>query len=237
MVDKNQIQDKINKSASFYNKYLKLDYQLAEFGFEKIEPFIQGSLGLEIGPSNGYMTKSLVKKFKTLHLVEGSEYLLKQIPDYPNVVKFHSMLEDYESEVPYDTIIMSHVLEHTAHPEIVLKKIYGLLKPDGVFIVSVPNAKSIHRLVAVQMGLLSNEYELNQRDHELGHYRVYDLKILRSQLSHAGFKVETSGGYFLKPLSNGQIEEYWSQEMIQGFNKVGEQFQEFCAEIFAVCKR
>jgi hypothetical protein len=86
MENKNEIQDKINKSALFYNKFLKLDYQLAEFGFEKIEPFIHGSLGLEIGPSNGYMTKILVNKFKTLHVVEGSEYLLKQIPDYSNVV-------------------------------------------------------------------------------------------------------------------------------------------------------
>jgi 2-polyprenyl-3-methyl-5-hydroxy-6-metoxy-1,4-benzoquinol methylase len=147
------------------------------------------------------------------------------------------MLEDFESEIQYDTIIMSHVLEHIAQPATVLKRIYNLLKPDGVFVVSVPNAKSIHRLVAVQMGLLVNEYEMNERDHELGHYRVYDLDILKSHLSEAGFKIDTCGGYFLKPLSNAQIEQYWSQEMILGFYKVGEQFQQFCAEIFAVCKR
>jgi hypothetical protein len=132
---------------------------------------------------------------------------------------------------------MSHVLEHIKDTALVLGKIYNWLQDDGVFLVSVPNAKSIHRLVAVQMGLLNSEYELNDRDHELGHYRVYDLELLKEDVIKAGFKVIESGGYFFKPVTNGQIENNWTPDMIEGFYKVGNLFQENCAEIYVVCKK
>ena len=194
-------------------------------------------MALEIGPANGEMTKLLKDEFSILHLLEGSKELLDQIPDYNNIVKFHNLIENFATDIKYDTIIMSHVLEHIADPVLVLKKIHALLKTDGIFLVSVPNAKSLHRMVAVTMGLLTSEYNLNERDHELGHYRVYDMEILKSYLVKAGFIINYSGGYFLKPLSNSQIEQNWNQKMIEGFYKVGDQFQEYCAEIFAVCSK
>ena len=52
----------------------------------------------------------------------------------------------------------------------------------------------------------------NARDHELGHYRVYDIDLLKSHLSEAGFKIKDSGGVFFKPVSNGQIEKNWNPE-------------------------
>jgi SAM-dependent methyltransferase len=234
----NEISRIVDQSANFYNNsFLQFDYRLAEFGFQTLRPYFKGKLALELGPSSGYMTKSLIKEFETLHLVEGSENLLSQIPDYPNIIKYHSLFEDYDTDNQYDTIIMSHVLEHISDPILVLKKIYNWLKVGGVFCVAVPNAKSIHRLVAKEMGLLKNEYDLNQRDIELGHYRVYDLTILKEHVLQSGFKIVESGGYFLKPLSNGQIESYWSAEMIQGFYKIGKQFQDNCAEIFVICSK
>lgn len=232
------IKQKVDDSARFYSEsFLNVDYQLAEFGFDSLKPYFKGKLALELGPASGYMTKSLVHKFETLHIVEGSGHLLSQIPDYNNVVKFHSLFENYETDMQYDTIIMSHVLEHIAEPVKVLSQIYNWLDKEGVFLVAVPNAKSIHRLAAVEMGFLSSEYELNQRDYDLGHYRVYDTQTLKADLLAAGFKIKYSGGYFLKPISNSQIESHWSQEMISGFYKVGKYFQENCAEIFAVCTK
>jgi trans-aconitate methyltransferase len=233
-----KIKQKVEDAAAFYNQsILNFDYQLAEFNFLSLKPFFKGSLALELGPASGYMTKLLVNEFDKLHIVEGSESLLKQIPEYPNVKKFHSLFENFETKDRYDTIIMSHVLEHIEDPVTVLKKIYNWLDANGTFLVSVPNAKSIHRMVAVEMGLLTSIYELNSRDHELGHYRVYDLDILKDHLTTVGFKVKETGGVFLKPLSNGQIEKNWGPEMINGFYKVGKYFQEYCAEIFVVCTK
>jgi 2-polyprenyl-3-methyl-5-hydroxy-6-metoxy-1,4-benzoquinol methylase len=233
-----ELSQKVNESANFYTtSLLNFDYQLAEFSFQTLLPFFRGKLALELGPASGYMTKLLVNHFESLHLIEGSQKLLDQIPAYPNVIKHHTLFEDFETDLKFDTIVMSHVLEHISDPVYILKKIFDWLKPEAVLLVSVPNAKSLHRLVAVQMGLLSSEYELNSRDLELGHYRVYDKPVLITHVKEAGFKILESGGYFLKPVSNGQIENNWNQEMINGFYKVGKYFQDNCAEIFVVCTK
>lgn len=232
----NELENKVVESSKFYNdSFLKVDFKLAEYGFQTIKPFFRGNSALELGPASGYMTKNIVNEFASVHLVEGSSQLLNQIPDYENVIKFNSMFEDFNTDETFDTIIMSHVLEHISDPVFVLEKIKSWLKPDGVFIVAVPNAKSIHRLAAVQMELLDSEYTLNERDHQLGHYRVYDLNLLKEHVRQAGFDVIYSGGYFLKPVSNAQIENNWTEEMVEGFYKLGQQFQENCAEIFLVC--
>jgi len=232
----NDIKKGIDESSSFYEKsFLSFDYKLADYNYLTLKPFFQGDLALELGPASGYMTKHLVNDFKNLHIIEGSELLLKEIPDYSNVKKTYSLFEDFETDVRYDTIIMSHVLEHVSDTLMVLNKIKAWLKEDGVFLVSVPNAKSIHRLAAVEMGMLTSIYELNSRDKELGHYRVYDLDSLTNDIQFAGFTIREKGGIFLKPLSNGQIENNWNDQMIDGFYKLGKKFKENCAEIYAVC--
>jgi len=232
------VKDKVDNSSSFYlNSILNFDYKLCEYNFKTFQPFLKGSIGLELGPATGYMTKHLINYFKELHVIEGSGELLKKIPDYKNIKKVHSLFEDYKATVQYDTIVMGHVLEHIHEPIALLKKIHTWLDDDGIFLVSVPNAKSIHRIVAVQMGMLESIYTLNSRDKELGHYRVYDMDTLKSDVIEAGFSIVESGGIFLKPLSNKQIEDTWTDEMIDGFYNISSQFKDFCAEIFLVCKK
>jgi SAM-dependent methyltransferase len=229
-------EQKVQKAAPFYTEQiLDIDYKQAEFVYRSIKPFFKGDLALELGPASGYMTKVLVNDFGKLHLIEGSQQLIDQIPDYPNVVKHCAMFEDFSTDLKFDTIIMSHVLEHIEHPIQVLQKIKTWLAEDGVFIISVPNARSIHRIVAVKMGLLKSVNTLNERDHFLGHYRVYDMETLRTDISKAGYTIGKEGGSFLKPVSNAQIQEHWTTEMVEGFFETGKEFPENCAEIFIVC--
>jgi SAM-dependent methyltransferase len=229
---------KVQDASLFYNEQiLNIDYKQADFVYQSIKPYFKGNIALELGPASGYMTKNLINNFEILHLIEGSKELLNQIPEYPNIIKHHSMFEDFDFDFQFDTIIMSHVLEHIEKPLEVLTQIKNWLKNDGIFVVSVPNAKSLHRLVAVKMGLLPTEYTLNDRDHVLGHYRVYDLDTLSKDLLTSGFKIVQTGGSFLKPLSNSQIEQYWSNKMVDGFFEMGKQFPENCAEIFIICSK
>ena len=117
-----------------------------------------------------------------------------------------------------------------------LRRVSLWLKDDGRLLIGVPNAKSFHRLAAVKMGLLSNEYELNERDVALGHYRVYDLNSLTAHAEEAGLEVMEKGGVFLKFLSNAQIEEFFTEEMMEAFNSLSKEFYFNSAEVFIVCK-
>src|SRR6185436_656679 len=97
-------------------------------------------------------------------------------------------------------------------PVTLLRRIKGWLADDGVFIVGVPNARSFHRLAAVEMNLLETVYTLNDRDRAVGHYRVYDMDSLKKDAVSAGYKVEDTGGIFIKFFSNAQIEEFLNED-------------------------
>jgi SAM-dependent methyltransferase len=226
---------KVQESAQFYNEsFISFDYKLTEMNYLSLRCFFRGRKALELGPALGQMTKYIVSDFDKLDLIDGSKDLLDQIPNYTNVNKYHAYFEEFITEKKYDTIIMSHVLEHIENPVKLLNYIMQWLENDGVLIVSVPNAKSLHRQVAVEMGLLENEFQLNDRDHKLGHYRVYDLVNLKKDAIEAGYRILNEGGIFLKPVSNVQIEENWNDEMIKGFYEIGKQYANLCAEIYVV---
>jgi 2-polyprenyl-3-methyl-5-hydroxy-6-metoxy-1,4-benzoquinol methylase len=221
--------------ASFYNDTnLNFDYYLVEKGYNQFKAHFNGKKALELGPASGYMTKFLVNDFDKLTLVEGSKTLLDQIPEYSNVDKVHCLFEEYEPNQKFDTIVMNHVLEHIENPVDLLKRISEWLSETGVLIIGVPNAKSFHRLAAVKMGLLKSEYELNNRDKELGHFRVYDFESLINDAKLANYKVQYQGGVFVKFLSNAQIVETLSKEAIDAYFELGEVFKENAAEIYVV---
>lgn len=85
------------------------------------------------------------------------------------------------------------------------------------------------------MGLLKESCDLNERDHALGHRRVYTQDTLRMDVLAARLQLLEMGGVFFKPLSNKQIQDHWNEEMIEGFYFLGKDFPENAAELYAVC--
>lgn len=74
----------------------------------------------------------------------------------------------------WDLITAFDVIEHVAEPVEALRAILAALAPQGTFVCSVP---------AFQF-LWSKHDELNH------HFRRYNLALLRSQLTEAGFEVQ-----------------------------------------------
>lgn len=182
------------------------------------------------------MTRLLVNDFAQLTVVDGAKELLDAIPDFPNVTKVHSLFEEFEPPDWFDTVILEHILEHVDDPHAILTRARGWLGPAGRLLAGVPNANSIHRLIGVKMGLLGETTELNPRDLAQGHRRVYTPNSFRDELERAGLRVTQFGGVFFKPLSNQQIQDYWSEELKEAFYELGKDFPEHAADLFAVCE-
>ena len=228
----------LDKISNYYlNQQPNIDKKLIQFRYNTIKKYFKGKKCLEIGIAEGIMTKNLVKNFAEVTVVEGSKILLSNIKDFINLIKVNQLIENYDTRKKYNTIILDHVLEHVKNPNIILKKIYNLLDKNGVFIVGVPNADSLHRLIAVEMGILKKKNSLNIADHKLGHRRVYTSKLLKKTLVRNKFKIKKFEGVFLKTLSNQQIEEFFDEKVINGFYKVGKKLPEYCAEICFVCAK
>lgn len=87
------------------------------------------------------------------------------------------------------------------------------------------------------MGLLNSTKQLNETDKLIGHRRVYDLETLKNDFVQADLKIIHCGGYWLKPVSNAQIERDWTPEMVDAFLKLGEKYPDIAAEIYIVATK
>ena len=198
----------------------------------------RGTSCLELGPAEGVMTELLLQSFPLLTLVDGSEQFCDQLRErFPDATVVRSLFEDFSPERQFDAIVLGHVLEHVADPSALLTSAREWLAPDGAIYAAVPNARSLHRQAAVLMGLLGSEHELNETDLHHGHRRVYDPESFRSDVLGAGLRIKVFGGYWLKPLSNAQIDETFTPEMIQAFMRLGERYPDIAAEIYVIATR
>ena len=196
--------------------------------------FVPGNC-LELGPAEGLMTRRLYDDFGDLTMVEASPQFCVSLRDrFPSAVVVESLFETFSPERTFDNVVLGHVLEHVIDPVAILTSVRAWMSPSGRLFAAVPNARSIHRQLAVVMGLLESESTLNETDARMGHRRVYSPDQLSADIQAARFNVETRGGYWLKPVSNAQIERDWTEEMIDAAMQVGERYPEIAAEIFVV---
>lgn len=191
---------------------------------------------LELGPAEGVMTDLLFPLYEDDYtVVDGAPHFIDSLKKRHQGIKCYAMLfEEFEPERKYENIILGHVLEHVQNPVDILMKCGSWLTESGCIIAAVPNAESLHRQAAVKMGLLKHTKELNETDKLNGHRRVYDLPKLKSDFVEAGLRIVETGGYWLKPLSNSQINNTWTSEMIDAFLSIGELYPNIAGEIYIV---
>jgi 2-polyprenyl-3-methyl-5-hydroxy-6-metoxy-1,4-benzoquinol methylase len=209
---------------------------MVEYTFRIVQRHLTGTTVLEVGPAEGVMTGHLVKTGKRMTVVEGSATFCASLRErFPDAKIVNALFEEFEPEGTYDNIILGHVLEHVEDPVACLRKVARCLTlKTGKVFASVPNARSIHRQAAVIMKLLPTEDTLNELDIHHGHRRVFNPETFRNVFYQAGLNIEVFGGYWLKPVSNRQIDESWTPQMIEAFMQVGERYPDIAAEIYAL---
>jgi 2-polyprenyl-3-methyl-5-hydroxy-6-metoxy-1,4-benzoquinol methylase len=209
-----------------------------EYSFEVFSRHIQGTNILEMGPAEGVMTELLYTLGKKLTVVEGAETFCKSLKErFPNAEVVNSLFEQYQPSQKFDNIVLGHVLEHVDNPVEILRHAASWLSPQGKILAAVPNSRSLHRQAAVIMGLLPFEETLNDMDRHHGHRRVFNPETYRQAFLQAGLKVDVFGGYWLKPISSGQIEKTWSDEMLLAFMQLGERYPDIAGEIYVIASQ
>lgn len=208
---------------------------MIEHSIKIFSRFINGGHVLEMGPAEGIMTKHLVKISEKLTIVEASERFCKILRSvYPDLEINQSLFEEFTPNSLFDYIVLGHVLEHVIDPVMIVKRIKQWLKPNGKIIASVPNSRSLHRQAAVVMGILPNEESMSLNDIHDGHRRIYNPESFRYLFNISDMQIDYFGGFWLKPLSNNQIESAWSEVMIKAFMQLGERYPDIAAELCIV---
>lgn len=112
---------------------------------DKVLPKLQGEL-LDIGcgkmPYKEYiLSNSKVEKYTGLDIEEALEYDAQVKPDFT----WDGETMSFEAD-SFDCAFGTEVLEHCPDPELVLKEVYRVLKPGGVFFFTVPFLWNLHEV-------------------------------------------------------------------------------------------
>jgi len=198
---------------------------------------IRGGSVLELGPAEGVMTHHLAALADRLTLVDGADAFCAGLRSrFPQAEVAHCLFEEFRPEGTFDSIVLGHVLEHVLDPVSILQRVRQWLAPNGRVLAAVPNSRSLHRQAAVIMGLLPFEEAMNETDLHHGHRRVFNPETFRNAFLESGLRIEVFGGYWLKPVSNSQIEESWTPAMLDAFMQLGERYPDIAAEIYVVAR-
>ena len=198
--------------------------------------YLKGDSILELGPADGIMTDKIYPNWGGDYTcVDGAqEYISRLKNKFPKIEAFCSYFEDFKPSHKYDNIILGHVLEHVDNPNMILNLCKSWLNPNGVILCAVPNANSLHRQAAVKMGLLKSIYSFSEKDIHHGHQRIYDPISLKNEFEKAGLKIYKFGGYWLKVLSDSQIEYSWSDKLVNAYMQLGELYLDIAGEIYII---
>lgn len=134
-----------------------------------------------------------------------------------------------------DLVLLSGLLHEVSFPGKLLHAAHAIMGKKSLLHVNVPNANSLHRQLAVAMGLIPKVGTLSDRNIKLFQERIYTLDSLVKELVGSGFVPVEIGGYFLKPFTHAQMEVVSSQlgnEILDGFYHLGKTLPDLASEIY-----
>lgn len=196
-----------------------------------------GDAVIELGYGEGVTLGRLAPLSREYVVVEGAPSLAALVrAEHPSVSVVEALFEEHVPDRPCDKLMALHVLEHVDEPVPLLRHLSTWLSTDGEIVVVVPNKRSLHRRLAVIMGLQPELDTLSPRDHLVGHQRVYDLEGLEADLRAGGFEVVERTGLQFKPLPNGMMLDF-SPELVAAMNVLGDELPADTAANIAVRAR
>ena len=126
----------------------------------------------------------------------------------PDRIQIHQVpFEDFEPSESIDCIVISSLLHELADPAIMLRHGFKMAPSDCWLHVNVPNARSFHRLLAVESGLIRNVYEKSATQIRMQQSHTFDLESLAELVRTSGFEIVESGSYFIKPFTHAQMQQ------------------------------
>ena len=143
---------------------------------------------LEIGCGMDPFFKNF-KDFKKMIIVEPGEAfaenarkLAESETEYIEVVSgfLEERIDTIKAyDIEFDYIILSSLLHELDEPQKMLNAIRKLCSKKTIVHINVPNANSMHRLIAIEAGLITDIHEQSEQMKRMQRRRTYDMNLLQ----------------------------------------------------------
>ena len=167
---------------------------------------------------------------------------------FPNASVLPMLIEDAAADIksllnlPPDLIVCSGVLHEAPDPDALVASMVKLMGPSSRLHVDVSNAHSMHRRLAVAMGLIAKPDELSTRNKLLQHHCVFTMDTLTALLERFQLVAFDKGGFLIKPFTHAQMEQLCaafgasSDAILDGLDALGRIHWEWASEIYIDAK-
>lgn len=176
--------------ADYYNTK-KIPFGISGDRRDKIFPLLKDLTDkkiLEVGCATGYMGEKLRKQG---NYVVGLDISKKDVQKAKKVLD-QVFVIDLESErlpnmgTNFDLILVAEVVEHLFEPELVIKKLMTVLKPNGQILISTPNFLHLYNRYKMLCGKFEyvEETVINK-----SHVHFFTYPTLKKSLNSLGLKI------------------------------------------------
>ncbi len=107
---------------------------------EALDQLVPRGAVLDIGCSSGGLLAMLPDKYQKYGIEPSTR--AAEVAAHQGVTIIGKIIDDCESDIPFDAILMVDLIEHIVSPVDFLKKAASLLKPTGILIISTGNIHS-----------------------------------------------------------------------------------------------
>ena len=130
---------------------------------------------LDMGCRDGVLTRHFIEQNEVI----GLDIDKIALDDCKKNLNIETIWTDFSLQIPlptasFDVVVAGEVIEHLPYPEIIVSEISRILKPDGLFIGSVPNSYHLKNRLRVLKGRLI--------DYDQTHLRAYNVMLLKQYL-------------------------------------------------------
>ena len=137
----------------------------------------------------------------------------------------------------FNLIILSCLLYEVENPNYLLREVHSICCKESIVHVNVPNADSVHRLLAQKMGLIKTVDEPSERNKIFQQHSVFSMGTLVELAESEDFVIADSGSYFIKPFTHGQMYEMLKHKIIDervldGLYAMSSVFPQYGSEIY-----
>jgi 2-polyprenyl-3-methyl-5-hydroxy-6-metoxy-1,4-benzoquinol methylase len=154
---------------------------------------LEGNLILDVGCGTGILAK-YIEKNKKMKVI-GIDFSPKALEKARE-----SGVECYEIDIEkglpkrwrnkFDSILMSEVLEHIFDTDFVIDELKKVLRPEGILVLTVPNACRITYRGLMLFGYAPRCIEYRARGEEVGHIRAFGIHRIKKLLIDHKFRIE-----------------------------------------------
>ena len=189
--------------------------------------FRPGDRVLELGCATGLMTSFKAQADVTIDAVERvPAYLARaRARELPNATFLDADVMQVDPPGPYNHVIAAHIVNELPDPVGFMRRFETFLATGGLVHTSVTNPASVHRLVAIEMGLIERPDALSDRGQDLATKEIFDQAGFEALAAQARLLCIHREPVMLKPLTNAQLAEL-PDEVIDGLDRVAWRFPE-----------